>query len=212
MKVKDFLKSNSFRCIVVLLVIALVCGTVLALCNDLFYVSDEEVKLRSMAKIYDGEVSELVDVDLTGRVTEYSSFNCNAVIKEAMTAPGGLWLVKSKGDKCGYQNGSVVLWVSMTAEGGKLTKINKVILESYDSSQSLIKSINDEFLAQYASAEYADVVTGGKHFSNVRMSKPDNTQETEIVASGATYTSKAVNAAVNGAMDFVRAEAAKEGV
>ena len=212
MKAKDFFKSNSFKCIVVLLVIALVCGTVLAICNDLFYVSDEEIKMRSMAKIYDGEVSELVEVDLTGRTTEYASFNCNAVILEAMTAPGGVWLVKSKGDKCGYQNGSVVLWVSMTAAGGKLTGINKVILESYDSSQSLIKAISDEFLAQYASDAYKDVVTGGKHFTNVKMSKPDNTPETEIVAAGATFTSKAVNAAVNGAMDFVRTEAAKEGV
>lgn len=212
MKLKDFFKSNSFRCIVVLLVIALVCGTVLAICNDLFYVSDEEVKLRSMAKIYDGEVSELVEVDLGGYETEFTAFGCGAVIKEAMTAPGGVWLVKSKGDKCGYQNGSVVLWVSLTAESGKLTAINKVILESYDSSQTLIKSINDEFLAQYASEDYKDVVTGGKHFTNVKMSKEDNTPATEVVASGATYTSKAVNAAVNGAMDFVRAAAAKEGV
>ena len=48
MKTKDFLRSDSFKCIVVLLVIALVCGVLLAVANDLFYVSDEELWLRSM--------------------------------------------------------------------------------------------------------------------------------------------------------------------
>ncbi len=41
MKLKDFFRSNSFKCIVVLLAIALVCGAVLAFCNDLFYVSSD---------------------------------------------------------------------------------------------------------------------------------------------------------------------------
>lgn len=205
MKIKDFFRSNSFRCIVVLLVIALVCGAVLAFANDLFFVSDEEVKLRSMAKIYDGDVSELTDFDLDGYATEFTTYGCSSVVQEAMIGPNGLWLVKSKGDKCGYQNGSVVLWVSMTAEGGELKSIEKAVLESYDSSQSLIKSISDEFLARYASDDYKNVVTGGGHFNNVRMDKTEVTSDNEIVASGATYTTKAVSAAVNGAMDFVRA-------
>ena len=59
MKTKDFLRSDSFKCIVVLLVIALVCGVLLAVANDLFYVSDEELWLRSMEKVYDGDTSEL---------------------------------------------------------------------------------------------------------------------------------------------------------
>lgn len=212
MKIIDFFRSNSFKCIVVLLVIALVCGTVLAVCNDLFYVSDEEVKMRSMSKIYDGDASALTDVDLEGRETTYSAFGCSAVIQEAMIGEDGIWLVKSKGNKCGYQNGSLVLWVSMTVDGGKLTKINKIVLESYDSNQTVINSISKEFLARYASDDYADIVTGGGHFNNIRMDKTQVTADNEMVVSGATFTTKAVNAAVNGAMDFVRTEAAKEGV
>ena len=45
---------------------------------------------------------------------------------------------------------------------------------------------------------------------NQRMTS-DSTPETEVVVSGATYTSRAINAAVNGAMDYVR-ERAGEGV
>lgn len=213
MKFKDFLRSNAFRCIIVLLVITIVCGAILALCNDLFYVSDREMFERSIVKIYDGDASQLIDLipDDADEI-KYTTYNCEAVILDAHKSPDGkTWLVQSKGNKCGYQNGSVTLWVNMSVDGGELTAINKVIVDSYDSSQTLIGSISETYLAQYASEKYSDVVTGGGHFSNVKMSSDETTDENEMVASGATYTSKAVNAAVNGAMDYVR-EFAKEGV
>ncbi len=213
MKLKDFLRSNSFRCIVVLLVITIVCGAILALCNDLFFVSDREMFERSMTKIYDGDASQLVDLipDDAEEIT-YTTYDCEAVILDAHKSPDGkTWLVQSKGNKCGYQNGSVTLWLNMSVESGQLTAINKIIVDSYDSSQTLIGSISETYLAQYSSEQYRDVVTGGGHFSNVKMSAEETTDANEIVAAGATYTSKAVNAAVNGAMDYVR-EFAKEGV
>ena len=213
MKLKDFLRSNSFRCIVVLLVITIVCGAILALCNDLFFVSDREMFERSMTKIYDGDASQLVDLipDDAEEIT-YTTYDCEAVILDAHKSPDGkTWLVQSKGNKCGYQNGSVTLWLNMSVENGQLTAINKIIVDSYDSSQTLIGSISETYLAQYSSEQYHDVVTGGGHFSNVKMSAEETTDANEIVAAGATYTSKAVNAAVNGAMDYVR-EFAKEGV
>ena len=213
MKLKDFLRSSSFRCIVVLLVITIVCGAILALCNDLFFVSDREMFERSMTKIYDGDASQLVDLipDDAEEIT-YTTYDCEAVILDAHKSPDGkTWLVQSKGNKCGYQNGSVTLWLNMSVESGQLTAINKIIVDSYDSSQTLIGSISETYLAQYSSEQYRDVVTGGGHFSNVKMSAEETTDANEIVAAGATYTSKAVNAAVNGAMDYVR-EFAKEGV
>ena len=42
MTVKEFFKSKTFRCIVVLLCIALVSGGLLAIMNDLMHVSDAE--------------------------------------------------------------------------------------------------------------------------------------------------------------------------
>ncbi len=212
MKLKDFFRSNSFKCIVVLLAIALVCGAVLAFCNDLFYVSSEEMFARSMVKIYDGDASKLVDkITSDDDVRTYTFYNCSAVVVDAQVSPDGkTWLVQSRGDKCGYQGGSVTLWVSMKVENGALAGINKVIVDGYDSSQTLIGQINEAFLATYTSDDYKDIVTGGGHFNNVRMSKDEVTSENEIVVSGATWTSKAVNAAVNGAMDYVRETAGEE--
>ena len=37
--VKEFFKSTAFKCIYVLLAIVLVCGVLLAFCNDLFEVT-----------------------------------------------------------------------------------------------------------------------------------------------------------------------------
>ncbi len=212
MKLKDFFRSNSFKCIVVLLAIALVCGAVLAFCNDLFYVSSEEMFARSMVKIYDGDASKLVDkITSDDDIRTYTFYNCSAVVVDAQVSPDGkTWLVQSRGDKCGYQGGSVTLWVSMKVENGALAGINKVIVDGYDSSQTLIGQINEAFLATYASDDYKDIVTGGGHFNNVRMSKDEVTSENEVVVSGATWTSKAVNAAVNGAMDYVRETAGEE--
>lgn len=212
MKLKDFFRSNSFKCIVVLLAIALVCGAVLAFCNDLFYVSSEEMFARSMVKIYDGDASKLVDkITSDDDVRTYTFYNCSAVVVDAQVSPDGkTWLVQSRGDKCGYQGGSVTLWVSMKVENGALAGINKVIVDGYDSSQTLIGQINEAFLATYASDDYKDIVTGGGHFNNVRMSKDEVTSENEVVVSGATWTSKAVNAAVNGAMDYVRETAGED--
>ncbi len=207
MKIGAFLKSNSFKCIIVLLAIALVCGSVLAIGNDLFYVSDAEMFARSMSKIYDGDASALVKKELTGN-EKYTSYGCEGIILDARTdAAGTTWLVQSKGSKCGYGDGSLILWVSMSVEGGQLKKINKVILDSYDSSQSLIGSISEEFLLTYTLDKYSALVTGGGHFTNIKMTKTENTSQSEAVASGATFTSKAVNAAVNGAMDYVRTNA-----
>lgn len=213
MKAKEFFRSNSFRCIIVLLVITILCGVILALCNDLFYVSDREMFERSIVKIYDGDAAALIDlIPDDAEEIKYTTYNCEAVILDAHKSPDGkTWLVKSKGNKCGYQSGSVTLWVNMSVEGGELTSINKIIVFSYDSSQTLIGSINETYLAQYSSEKYSDVVTGGGHFSNVKMSADETTDANEMVASGATFTSKAVNAAVNGAMDYVR-EYAKEDV
>lgn len=212
MKLKDFFRSNSFKCIVVLLAIALVCGAVLAFCNDLFYVSSEEMFARSMVKIYDGDASKLVDkITSDDDIRTYTFYNCSAVVVDAQVSPDGkTWLVQSRGDKCGYQGGSVTLWVSMKVENGALAGINKVIVDGYDSSQTLIGQINEAFLATYASDDYKDIVTGGGHFNNVRMSKDEVTSENEVVVSGATWTSKAVNAAVNGAMDYVRETAGED--
>ena len=56
MTVKQFIKSKSFKCILVLLCIALVSGALLAILNDVLAVSDEERVMRTIKKIYGKEI------------------------------------------------------------------------------------------------------------------------------------------------------------
>ena len=57
MTVKAFFKSNAFKSLAVLIAIVLVAGALLAICNDLLYISDEERLARSLSKIYGKEVT-----------------------------------------------------------------------------------------------------------------------------------------------------------
>ena len=50
-----FFKNIWTRCIGVLLIISLISGGLLAILNDVLYVSDEERTARSVNKLYDGQ-------------------------------------------------------------------------------------------------------------------------------------------------------------
>lgn len=52
MTVKQFLKSQAFKCIIVLLCIALVAGGLLSILNDLLSVSAEERTMRAIESVY----------------------------------------------------------------------------------------------------------------------------------------------------------------
>ena len=58
-----FFKSDWFKCITVLLVLAVILGGTLAFLNDLLYVSPEERTARAIKKIYGVEVT-LKDEDI----------------------------------------------------------------------------------------------------------------------------------------------------
>ena len=52
MTVKEFFKSTAFKSLAVLLTIVILAGGLLAIFNDVLYVSEEEKFERSIAKIY----------------------------------------------------------------------------------------------------------------------------------------------------------------
>lgn len=222
MKTKDFFKSNAFKCILVLLLITLVCGTVITVFSFVFAVSDEERLERSLHQIY-GETlpayeqkavlaADGTEADENGRnerTVKLESTEYEAVVKQVIVDEEGRWLVKSKGSKCGFQGGSVTVWVVMRA-GTSLEKIENIVLvgNETDSSQTLIGQFDAAFFAKYAADEAT--VSGGGYFRTGRMTAPS--EWTEVVSAGATYTSNAMDVAVNGAMAYVRERlAATEG-
>ena len=64
--IKNFIKSDWFRCIAVLLALAVVLGGTLAILNDVLYVSPEERTARAIKKIY-GENKEYTIMDEEGK-------------------------------------------------------------------------------------------------------------------------------------------------
>ena len=52
MTVRQFFKSNAFKSLAVLIAIVLVAGGLLAIFNDLLYISDEERLNRILSSIY----------------------------------------------------------------------------------------------------------------------------------------------------------------
>ena len=104
MTVKQFFRSNAFKSLAVLIAIVLVAGVLLAICNDIFFVSDEERFARSIAKIYGAEVeTEKVFYDTNDGQTLISNFSDSyydyfTSQNEAIAAGGYFTAIKNSSD------------------------------------------------------------------------------------------------------------------
>ena len=90
--------------IAVLVVICLVCGLLLALCNDLLFIDDDTRLSRSMQKVYpDFKLKEEKAVD-TKVTASYGKIN------RVLLSTDGTYVIEALGTG-GYQGGSVTLYV-----------------------------------------------------------------------------------------------------
>lgn len=193
MKLKDFFRSITFRCIVVLASIALLSGAILSLLNDILYVSDAEVFQRTINKIYTDEEVGAEAIDLTGLDTE----NDYGSVKNAYAMDNGQYLVEATG-KDGYKGGTVTAYTAFLAEDGALTGIYKVVITD-NVSQSFISKMDSKYLAGYTTEEASAIVGGTEYFPTVPG-------RTDYIVTGATKVSDATNNAVNAAMCFLRTQ------
>lgn len=76
----NFFKSEAFRCVIVLFVITVVMCGLLAVLNDLLYVSDKERLNRAVLKVYGKEVEASV-LDGFGEGEEGFSADSGEIIK-----------------------------------------------------------------------------------------------------------------------------------
>lgn len=189
MTVKQFLKSEAFKCIVVLLAIALVAGGLLAILNDLLAVSAEERTMRAIESVYGQQMEyETLEYDAADLTNEYGS------IDQAYLLENGAYMLRSTGGD-GYKNGTVTMWVILSpADDGSLG-IYKVVMQEY-AKQTLMAQFGESFYAVYTAhnSELAD----GEIWFSVDTSGIQNTQ------AGATMSSRAINNAVNCALYFAR--------
>ena len=199
MTVKAFFKSNAFKSLAVLIAIVLVAGALLAICNDLLYISDEERLARSLSKIYGKEVTA-EEVELTDEERSYTYGTVDAVY---YIHDDGNYLFQTTG-KGGYSNGNgtVTVWTIVTCTGTReegnlaLTGIEKVVYDSNE-GQSFISTLGDSFYAAFAAQD--ERVAEGGYFTTTAGS-----DDIYNIASGASESSNAACNAVNTALACFR--------
>lgn len=164
---------------IVMLCLMLVCGASLAILSNLLNVSDEERIQRAIDKIY---TVETVSLESTVNVSEVDTSDLADLgeIKACYVISNGDYLVLSKGKK-GYSNGSVTTYVAISSD---LT-VKKVVEDSY-TSQTLMSKLSGIY------SKYVGF--------NANSSKEEID---DVIVSGATYSSYAVNNSVYVALRFV---------
>lgn len=191
---KNVLKTEAFKCIIVLLLIMTIAGGLLAVLNDVLAVSDQERLNRAVQKVY-GKQVDATEIE--------NEFSCDKGVIESTYAfddEGNHYLLfKSTGNE-GYKNGTVTLWIlvsctdnpveNQTIVKSNAEKLQKVVLDGYD-KQTLMSALTGEFYGAYAELDINEIKSG----KLVTVNKTDN--DFTNVISGATKSSNAANNAVN---------------
>jgi len=175
MTIKQFLHSKIFRCIVVLLCIALVSGGLLAILNDLWAVDEAELIQRGVKSVCSNGEQVVSYKNLS---IEYNK----GVIQQKILLDSGDYLIKSQG-KEGFQKGTVTVYILAHFENSEYVNITKIAVADYASSQTLMSKITDAGLAKVA--ENPNINPGE-------------------IAAGATYSSTAIKNAVNVTLEYIQ--------
>ena len=189
MTVKQFFKSAAFKSLAVLLAIVIIAGGLLAIFNDLLFVSDEERFNRTIEKIYGGSAT----VEETLTITDENGTFDKGAVSAAYKMSDGNYLIHSSG-KGGY-GGDVYLWVVVIAENGKFGGIEKVLLDTSD-GETLLGNFRDSFYENFT--KHNDELVEGKYFGTSGSDVINN------VVTGTTLSSNAMCNAVNTAIDFFK--------
>ncbi len=196
---KNFFKSKSFKCIIVLLVIVLIAGIFLAFCNSLFYVDASERLSRAISKLYDTSVTaEELDIEDENGNEIYDCHLDSATITNVYYVyENGDLVVKAKGS--GGYGGNVTTWVAVENDGTKVTGIGSVLAQSSEnSSESFIGNLSSDDFERF-SYDYEEGVIYDYGYSI----NGGSTQGANYVATGASKSYRGVCNAVNGAIEFV---------
>ncbi len=192
--VKQFFKSTAVKSVAVLLAIVVVCGGLLAVCNDLLFLTDEERLSRAIAKIYGGNATVRELISLT---PEESAFTEGAIEKAYLMSDGN-YLLQARGNG-GWQGGSITVWTVMDCEGSRanhdlrLVGVERVIYESNE---------KQSYISKFSQADY-DLFT--RHDGEVADGKSFG-KEIDVVKTGESspFTFGALTNAVNVALRFTR--------
>ena len=181
-------KSSSFvtslKTISVLLIICIVCGALLALCNDLFYIDEETKFNRAMQKVYpeferDTSVSETP-------VAEFKDLAGVGNVSKVYASKDGTYILESTGVG-GFSSGTVTMYVAI---GGKNPDVQiKSLVVTGNVGQSWMAKVGQKEL------DKAYVGKNIKDISAVQFGA-------DYKLGGTTYTSTAILNAVKAAVNY----------
>lgn len=158
MRVREFFRGNAFRCVAVLTCIAVASGALLAICNDLLDVSEEERVMRTIKKIYGKEVKyeeSHVDCEIEGKGRIDSEYRLE----------DGNRLANCVGYD-GYQKGTVSVWLVAEFDETGYVGIRDVSIAGNE-KQTLMSKFSSGVLERFRGKrdDYDEVVSGATHSS-----------------------------------------------
>ena len=181
-------KSSSFvtslKTISVLLIICIVCGALLALCNDLFYIDEETKFNRAMQKVYpeferDASVSETP-------VAEFKNLAGVGNVSKVYASKDGTYILETTGVG-GFSSGTVTMYVAI---GGKNPDVQiKSLVVTGNVGQSWMAKVGQKEL------DKAYVGKNIKDIASVQFGA-------DYKLGGTTYTSTAILNAVKAAVNY----------
>lgn len=195
---KNFLKSAWFKCTAVLLIIAVVSGGLLALLNDILYVSPEERTGRALQKIYGRAISAneydiLLDVDGNDQAVEYEFGQIEKIFVIGDQNAEHDLLFKTTGNE-GYKGGTVTMWIKVVVNGSNKT-IDKVIIDS-NTKQTLMSKLDSKFTDGF----YIDISNNYDTYFTAKSKGEGNKNP----VTGATYSAQAGCNAVNCVIEYLK--------
>ena len=183
-------KSSSFvtslKTISVLLIICIVCGALLALCNDLFYIDEETKFNRAMQKVYpeferDTSVSETP-------VAEFKDLAGAGSVSKVYRSKDGAYILEATGVG-GYPDGSGTVTMYVVV-GGETPNVEiKSVLITGNTKQSWIANITQKNI---------DKAYVGKNIKDVASLQMGN----DYKWGGATMASTAIMNAIKSAVNY----------
>ncbi len=184
---KPFFKSVSFKCIVVLLIIALVSGIFLTFCNALFTVSDTERLERALGKLYtDGEtVSNPVELEVDESISVDDAEIENVY---EITSISGEYVLKVTGAG-GFSGGSVTCYIRVYV-GSSSCEVKKISISS---------NVGQSYIAKVGSDDLEALINQQSDSGFTKFS-------TDGITCGATYSLTAISNATNAALTYMNAK------
>lgn len=179
-------KSTALKSVMVLVIIGAILGGLLAVLNDLLYVSSEERTMRIIKNFYEGEERDFTVLEILpdDAVNQFGTVDIVYKISD------GNYLIKTTG-KYGFHEGTVTMWLLARFDNGAFVEFLKVKYAE-NKGQTLMSNFSDEFYDVYVGG---DIKNG--YFT------VDKTQQNSNVIAGTTKSSIAINNAVNCAYYYI---------